>query len=68
MSPCYYNLFAKVKEPLEGTRINTRDQLMRAIGRSILNINKYERADGVRRLQNIWQNVISKGGDYVEGK
>ena len=32
-----YNLFAKVKEPLQGTRYN---ELIRAIGRSIRNINK----------------------------
>ena len=32
MSPCDYDLFAKVKEPL-------RDELIRATGRSIRNIN-----------------------------
>ena len=53
MSPCDYDLFAKVKEPLRGTRYNTRDELIRAIGRSIRNINKDGRADGVRRLLNI---------------
>ena len=66
MISCYYDLFAKVKEPLRGTRYNTRDELIRAIGRSIRNI-KYGRADGVRRLPNIWQRVINKGGDYTEG-
>ncbi|KAJ4434037.1 hypothetical protein ANN_16356 [Periplaneta americana] len=65
MSPCDYDLFAKVKEPLRGTRYNTRDELIRAIGRSIRNINKDGRADGVRRLPNIWQKVINKGGDYI---
>ena len=62
MSPCDYDLFAKVKEPLRVTRYNTRDELIRPIGRSIRNINKDGRADGVRRLPNIWQNVINKGG------
>ncbi|KAJ4438964.1 hypothetical protein ANN_14918 [Periplaneta americana] len=57
MSPCDYDLFAKVKEPLRGTRYNTRDELIRAIERSIRNINKDGRADGVRRLPNIWQKV-----------
>ena len=33
MSPCIYDLFAKVKEPLQGTRYNTRYELIRAIGR-----------------------------------
>ena len=45
MSPCDYDLFAKVKEPLRGTRYNTRDELIRAIGRSIRNINKDGRTD-----------------------
>ncbi|KAJ4437171.1 hypothetical protein ANN_17306, partial [Periplaneta americana] len=53
--PCDYDLFTKVKEPLRGTRYNTIDELIRAIGRSIRNINKDGRADGVRRLPNIWQ-------------
>ncbi|KAJ4435957.1 hypothetical protein ANN_18580 [Periplaneta americana] len=60
--PCDYDdLFTKVKEPLRGTRYNTRDELIRALGRSIRNINKDGRADGVRRLPNIWQKYI----DYV---
>ncbi|KAJ4450301.1 hypothetical protein ANN_01721 [Periplaneta americana] len=58
--PCDYDRFTKVKEPLRGTRYNTRDELIRALGRSIRNINKDGRADGVRRLPNIWQkNVLS---------
>ena len=59
--------FAKVKEPQRGTRHNTRDELIRAIGRSVWNINKDGRADGARCLRNIWQHVLNKGGDYIEG-
>ncbi|KAJ4432604.1 hypothetical protein ANN_21227, partial [Periplaneta americana] len=44
-SPCDYDLFVKVKEPLRVTRYNTRDELLCAIGRSIWNINKDGRAD-----------------------
>ena len=40
------DLFSKVKEPLRGTRYNTRDELIRAIGWSIRKINKDRRADG----------------------
>ena len=47
MSPHDYDLFAKMKEPLRGTRYNTRDELIRTIGRSIRNINKDGCADGV---------------------
>ncbi|KAJ4450652.1 hypothetical protein ANN_02081 [Periplaneta americana] len=53
--PCDYDLFTRVKEPLRGTWYNTRDELIRAIGRSIWNINTHGSADGVRRLPNIWQ-------------
>ena len=42
MSPCDYDLFAKVKEPLRGTRHNIRDELIRTIGWSIRNINKMD--------------------------
>ncbi|KAJ4430699.1 hypothetical protein ANN_19290 [Periplaneta americana] len=55
MSPCDYDLFTKVKEPLRGTRYNTRDELICAIGWSIQNINKDGRANCVRRLPNICQ-------------
>ena len=67
MSPCDYDLFVKVKEPLRGTRYNTRDELIHAIGLSIRNINKDRRADSVRRLPNIWQKLINKGSDCIEG-
>ena len=58
MSPCDYDLFTEVKEPLRETQYNTRDELIRAIGWSIQNINKDGRADDVRGLANIWQKVI----------
>ena len=57
MSPYDYDFFTKVKEPLLGTRYNTRDELIRAIGRSIRNINKDGCADGVRHLPNIWKKI-----------
>ena len=65
--PCDCNLFVKDKEPLRGTRYNTRDEILRAIGRSIWNISKDGCADGVRRLPNIWQKVINKGATYIVG-
>ena len=37
-----YDPFAKVKGPLLGIRNNTREELIRAIGRSIWNINKMD--------------------------
>ena len=65
MSPCDYDLNAEVKEPLLGTRYNT-DELISATGRSIWNINNDGRADGVRRLPNIWQKImINKRGEIM---
>ncbi|PNF43542.1 hypothetical protein B7P43_G03933 [Cryptotermes secundus] len=55
MSPCDYDLFAKTKEPLRGTRYNKREEIIRAVGRSLLDINRSGRADDVRRLPQIWQ-------------
>jgi hypothetical protein len=47
MSPCDYDLFAKMKEPLRGTRYGTREEIIHAVGRSLLDINRSGRADGV---------------------
>jgi hypothetical protein len=54
MSPCDYDLFYKMKEPLRGTCYNTREEIIRAVGQSLLDINRSGRADGVRRLPQIW--------------
>ena len=54
-----------MKQPLRGTRYNTRDEVICAIGRSIRNINKVGHADGVRCLCKIWQKVINKVQDYI---
>ena len=53
-SPCDYDIFAEMREPLRETRYNTRDELIRAIERSIRNAKKDGRSDGARRLLNIW--------------
>ena len=45
LSPCDCDFFPKVKEPLQGIRYNTRDELIRSIGWSIRNINKDGLAD-----------------------
>jgi transposase len=66
MSPCDYDLFTKMKEPLRGIHYNTREAIIRAVGRSLLDINRSGRADGVRRLPQIWQKVVHMGGDYIE--
>ena len=68
MSPCDYDLFAKVKELLRRNSYNTRDELFHATGQSTRKINKDGCTYGVRCLPYIWENVINKGmGDYIEG-
>ena len=64
MSLCIYDLFAKVTEPPRVTWYNTRDELIRDMGRSVMNINKAGLADVVWRLPNIWQNVDMRGRVY----
>jgi hypothetical protein len=66
MSPCDYDLFAKMKVPLRGTRYNTREEIIRAVGRSLQDINGNGRVDGVQRLPQIWQKVVHREGDYIE--
>ena len=56
----------KVREPLRGTRYDTRDELILAKEQSIRNTKKYGRADGVRHLQNIWQKMINKGATILK--
>jgi hypothetical protein len=55
VSECDYDLFADIKEPLRGTRYSTREEIIRALERSLLDMNRGGRADGVRRLKQIWQ-------------
>ena len=64
MSPCNHNLFTEVKESLRGTRYNTRDEPIHAIGRSIWDINKDGCTDGVRCLPNLWQRWKIRGRLY----
>jgi hypothetical protein len=48
MSPCEYNLFTKMKEPLQGTCYNMREEIICAVGWSLLNINSSGCTDGVQ--------------------
>jgi hypothetical protein len=45
-----------------GTCYNTREEIIRAVGRSLLDINKSGLDDGVRRLPQIWQKLVQMGG------
>jgi hypothetical protein len=56
-----------MKGPLRGTRYNTREEIISVVGRSLLDINKSGRADGVRCLPQIWQKLLYIEGDDIEG-
>jgi hypothetical protein len=66
MSSCDYDLVAKMKKQLLGARYNT-GEIICAVGRSLFYIKRSGRADGVRRLPQIWQKVVQMGVDYIEG-
>jgi hypothetical protein len=48
-----YDLFAKMKETLRGTGYSAREEIIGAVGRSLLDMNRSGRADGSRRLPQI---------------
>jgi hypothetical protein len=66
MNPCDYDLFVKMKEPLQGTHYNTREETIHAVGQSLLNINRSGHADSVQCLPQIWQKVVPMGA-FIEG-
>ena len=53
------------KNHCEGSGANTRDEFIRAIGRSIRNINKGVRIDGVQRLQKFGVHRCGPGGRFI---
>ena len=67
LSPCEYNLIPKGKEPLRDIRLQTVPDILRAVGRSVRNIDRTGTATGIRCLPHRWQRVIDNTGDYIEG-
>jgi hypothetical protein len=67
MSPCDFDLFPKMKEPLRGKRFRSVEEVMQAVGWSLATINRNRSADGIRRLPQIWDKVDYMLGDYIEG-
>jgi hypothetical protein len=67
VSECDYDLFADIREPLRGTRYSTREEIIRALERSLLDMNRSAHADCIQPLAQIWQKVVHVGGDYIEG-
>jgi transposase len=53
MSPRDYDVFAKMREPRRWTHYNTREEIIPAVGRSLLDINRIGHADDISRLPQI---------------
>ena len=67
MSPCDFDLFPKLKEPLRGHRFHDVSSVLHAVGRSVAHISNQHLATGLQCLPDFWQKVISIAGDYIEG-
>lgn len=67
LSPCDYDLFPKMKEPLRGRCFRTVEDVLRATDRSIRTIQRLGTANGIQRLPHRWERVIHNAGGYIEG-
>jgi hypothetical protein len=67
MCPYDYDLFANMKEPLGETHYNTKEEIIHTAGRSLLDINRSGRTDGIQHLPQIWQKAVHVEGNYNEG-
>ena len=54
ISPCDYDLIAKLKATLRGHRFRTRDDIAIAVRRLIMTNFSHGEADGIRLLPHLW--------------
>jgi hypothetical protein len=66
MSPPDYDLFPKLKNPLQGQRFPTLNALNAAVTRRIREINSRGELNGIQHLPQRWEAVIQLQGDYFE--
>ena len=67
MRPPYFDLFPKLEEPVRGRRFSSLEELSTDGARAIRHINKSGILDGIIMLPKLWDSVIEKQGDYIEG-
>lgn len=67
LSPCDYDLFPKIKEPLRGIRYDDLDELYAAVNGVVRGINVRCLATGIRDLPKRWESTIRSVGNYIEG-
>ncbi|KAJ4449239.1 hypothetical protein ANN_00636 [Periplaneta americana] len=66
MSPCDYDWFPQLKEPLRGKRFPDIASMLHAVGEFIRKINRNNLANGIQRLPRIWQKIQEHASDYIE--
>ena len=67
MSPPDFDLFHKLKEPMYGHRFPSLEEVSAAVTRAIRGLNKSGTLNGIVYLSKLWDAVIEKQGDYIEG-
>jgi histone-lysine N-methyltransferase SETMAR len=67
MSPPDFNLFPKLKEPMNGHRFSSLEEVSAAVTRAIQGLNKSGTLNGIANLPKRWDAVIEKQGGYIEG-
>jgi len=67
MSPPDFGLFHKLKEPIRGHRFPSPEEVSAAVTRAIRGPNKSGTLNGIANLPKLWDAVIEKQGDYIEG-
>ena len=67
MSPPVFDLFPKIKEPMRGHRFSSLEEVSAAVTRAIRGLNKSGTLNGIENLRKLWDAVIEKQGDYIEG-
>ena len=64
MSSCDFELFAKMKLPLRGVRIRTKQATTAVAKQSVRRLAQQDAVDGIHLLADVWRRVLHAGGDY----
>ena len=67
LSPCDFDAFPKIKEPLRGSRFSTLDELKKAWTDCTKMLDANGALSGIMKLPDRWTAAIQKEGDYIEG-
>jgi hypothetical protein len=67
MSPPDFDLFPKLKKPLDGKRFRGIEEVSNEVTRVIRRINNEGVLTGIQDLPKRWNSVIKHSGDDIEG-